>query len=143
MDTNDKEVNIAEVPEWNSLSIDECEPNFFEYFNKVISDEDIPETKNESQPQDDHNTEQKLEIFDSYIDMVVALPRVLDDGLFHAKVKWRAMDHVRNTISKETNKPITDTGLYEVKYIDGTIGNLAANVISENVLSQVNKEGHM
>ena len=41
-----------------------------------------------------------------------------------------------------TSNPITDTRLYEVWYLDGTVKNLAANVIDENLLSQVYQEGH-
>ena len=74
--------------------------------------------------------------------MEVALPRRLYVGLFHAKVKWRAVDRDKNPISKETNKPITDTRCYKVEYIDGTIEIMAANVIAENMLSKVDEEGH-
>ena len=58
----------------------------------MISYEDIPEADNESQPQDYHNNEQAPGMFDSCIDMEVALPSGLDGGLFHAKVKRREMD---------------------------------------------------
>ena len=42
----------------------------------------------------------------------------------------------------ETYNPITDTRLYDVEYLDGTIVTLAANVIADNILSQVDKEVH-
>ena len=35
MDGKDKEVNITEVPEWNRLSLDEYNTEFFEEFNKI------------------------------------------------------------------------------------------------------------
>ena len=41
-----------------------------------------------------------------------------------------------------TSNPITDKSLYEVEYLDGTVETLASNVISENLLSQVDQEGH-
>ena len=142
MDGKDKEVNIAQVPEWNRLSLDGYNPWFFEESKKVISNEDIPEAGSKSQPQDDHNTEQTPEMFDSYIDMEVALPRGLDGGLFHAKVKRREMDRARNPIGEETNNPIIDTRLYEVEYIDETIDTAAENAIAINILSEVHEEGH-
>ena len=35
-----------------------------------------------------------------------------------------------------------DKSLYEVEYPDGTTEQLAANIIAENILSQVDSEGH-
>ena len=52
------------------------------------------------------------------------------------------MDCGGNPIFEETNNHITDTRLYEVKYINGTIETLAANVIAENILLHVDEEGH-
>ena len=80
----------------------------------MIRNEKIHEDYNEQQPQYDHNTEQTPEMFDSYIDMEVALPRRLYGGLFNSKVKRRAMGRDINPIGKETKNPITDTRLYEV-----------------------------
>ena len=108
----------------------------------MINDEEIPEANNKSQTQDGHNNEQTPEMFDSYIDMEVALPRGLDGGFIHARLKWRVMDCDRNPIGGETNNPITDTRLYEVEYIDVTIETLTVNFIAENILLQVDEEGH-
>ena len=108
----------------------------------MINEVDIPVADNESQPQDDHNTEQTPEMFDSYIDMEFTIPRGLDGGLFHAKVKQRAMVCDGDPIREEINKPTTDTSLYKVEYIYRTIETLAANIITENILLQVEKEGH-
>ena len=36
----------------------------------------------------------------------------------------------------------TDTRIYDVEYLDGTIENIASNVIAENLLFHVNEEGH-
>ena len=40
------------------------------------------------------------------------------------------------------NNPITDTRLYDVELEDGTVETIAANIIAENLLSQVDAEGH-
>ena len=58
------------------------------------------------------------------------------------KVKRRAFYRDSIPVGVEDSNPITDTRLYHVEYLDGTIETLAANVIAENLLSQVNKEGH-
>ena len=52
------------------------------------------------------------------------------------------MDCGGNPIVEETNNHITDTRLYEVEYIDGTIETLVANVIAKNIFLQVDEEGH-
>ena len=47
------------------------------------------------------------------------------------------------TITGEGNyNAIHDKYLYEVEYTDGTTEQLVANIIAENILSQVDSEGH-
>ena len=81
-------------------------------------------------------------MFDSYINMEVVIPRGNDGELYHATVKQRAIDDDGKLLGVETFNPITDTRIYEVDYLAGTVENIAANVISENLLSQVYQEGH-
>ena len=78
------------------------------------------------------------EIFDSYINIEVGIPRVNYDELCHATVKRRAIDDDWKPLGVGTYNPITDTRLYGVYYIDLTVETLAANVISNNLFSQVN-----
>ena len=40
------------------------------------------------------------------------------------------------------NNPLLDSRQYEVEYIDGTTEVISANIIAENILSQVDEEGH-
>ena len=40
------------------------------------------------------------------------------------------------------SNPITNTRIYEVDYLYGTVKTLADNIISENLLFQVDQEGH-
>ena len=41
------------------------------------------------------------------------------------------------------NNPIIDTRVYEVDYADGYRHTLAANMIADNIFSQVNKQGRL
>ena len=66
----------------------------------------------------------------------------MEGELYHAKFNHRAVDRDGITVGVETYNPINDTRLYHVEYLDGTIKNLDANVIAENFLYQVSKEGH-
>ena len=71
MYARDKGVNIAKVAEWNWMSLDNHDSKLIEEFNKGINNEIIPEAENEHTPtsQEDRNTEQTTNMFDSYVDM--------------------------------------------------------------------------
>ena len=73
----DKDVNItfASVPDWNQLSSDELNPEFDDEFHKVITDYDVPHDDEEKPKEEPTHTH---EMFDSYIDMAISLPRGLD-----------------------------------------------------------------
>ena len=68
-------INITSKPDWNWLSIDKLDPEFDDEFHKVISDDDVPHA-DEAQPKEEPTHTSKM--FNSYIDMEIGLPRVLD-----------------------------------------------------------------
>ena len=57
-------------------------------------------------------------------------------------VESRALEPEGKAIGKESLNPITDTRLYKVEFVNGAIETIPANVIAENLLSQVDQEGH-
>ena len=144
LNAKDKDNDINTVPDWNRLSIDEFDPAFDSEFNKVIDDDGIPhaEDANVKQEPTMNNDAVTPQMVDSYIDMEVGMPRGLDGEVQHARVKRRAIDKDGHPLGVETNNPITDTRLYDIEYLDGTIETLAANVLAENILSQVDEDGH-
>ena len=71
--------------------------------------------------------------------MEIGVPRGLDVKIYHAKIKRHSVDRDEIPFGVENFNPITDTRIYDVEYIDGTIKNLAANVIANNILSQVDE----
>ena len=79
---------------------------------------------------------------DNYLNMELGLPRGDDDHITHATVKRRKLDEKGTQVGTENNNLLLDTRVYEVEFIDGTMEALAANVIAENLLSQVDEEGH-
>ena len=132
-------------PDWNRLSLDENDKSFDEDFHKIINDESIPESDEESYS--DKRDEKVLESFssghfDPYLHMEVGLPRGSDDQLHHAMVKRRAIDSEGRPIGIGSSNPLTDTRVYEVEFLDGTKESLSANIIAENLLAQVDEEGH-
>ena len=62
--------------------------------------------------------------------------------LYHILVKCTAVDVDGKLFGVECSNPITDTRIYEVEFADGETEILAVNVITENLLSQVDEEGH-
>ena len=135
LDVKDKDIDLTQVPHWNHLSYDKNDPNFMEEFGKVIDDEGVPDA-------DAQYGAQPVNERDAYINMEIGLPRGGDDELIYAKVKGRALDSEGDPIGKESLNPITDTRLYEVEFVDGTTETVPANLIAENLLLEVDQEGH-
>lgn len=130
--------NYDQTPQWNRLSITDDDPEFVEEFNRVINDASVPEAdslnpKDEATDQGDSS---------DYINMEVGLPRGDDDNLVHAIVKRRKVDEDGEPIGAYNSNPLLDTRMYEVEFIDGTMEAISANILAENILSQVDSEGH-
>ena len=135
LDVKDKDIDLMQVPHWNGLSYDEDDPSFMEEFGKVINNEGVPKADNQYGAQSANER-------DAYINMEIGLPHGGDNELIYAKVKGRALDSEEDPIGKESINPITNTRLYEVEFVDGTTETVPANVIAENLLLQVDQEGH-
>ena len=71
----------------------------------------------------------------------VDLPRGPDDSLHFATVIKRANDYNGLPIGKSHLNPSLDSRMYEVECINGTIEIQSANIILENILSQVDEGG--
>ena len=74
--------------------------------------------------------------------MELGLLRGEDDILKNAIVKRRKLNDDGNPIGTESTNPLVDTRAYEIELIDGTNGTLTDNIIEENLLAQVDEEGH-
>ena len=139
---------VSNVHGWNKLSILEEDPEFMEEFNRVINDAKVPHGAND----DVNDREDKVSVVpmddkepvheDSYINMEIGLPRGDDDSLMHAIVKKQKVDNEGNAVGIASNNPLTDTRAYEIEFIDGTTEVITANIIAENLLAQVDEEGH-
>ena len=139
---SDLSIQASKVPKWNQLSIKDDDPEFVEEFRRVIDEKTIPYSKDDQIHS--HNKDSSLAppINDGFLNMEVGLPRGDDDALMHAIVKKRKLDDNGLQIGTYHNNPLLDTRAYEVEYSDGTIKILTANIIAENLLAQVDEEGH-
>jgi hypothetical protein len=79
------------------------------------------------------------ETFDKYLTANVLLPR--GDSQLKGKVVARARDSNNNPVGKANNNPILDTREYEVQFPDGSMDVYTANIIAENLYSQVMDDG--
>jgi hypothetical protein len=64
------------------------------------------------------------------------------DKLQLGKVKRRSIDDNSKTIGTYSDNPIMNSIVYEVEFPDGELNEYAANILAENMLSQVDHEGH-
>ena len=90
---------------------------------------------------DQENAENYVESYDQFVVYEVCLPD-----------EWgkKVMARVTNTVKDNNGNPrdieqpalFADHSLYEVSFTNGRTEELTANVISENMLSQVYSEGH-
>jgi hypothetical protein len=78
--------------------------------------------------------------FDQYINAEVMLPR--GDTLQRAQVKSRKRNADGDPVGTANSNPILDSRVYMVEHPDGAISEFTANVIAENLYSQVDSEGN-
>ena len=80
------------------------------------------------------------ETYDAYVQAHVQLP--VGDQMSLGTVLRRKRDRDGNPVGRHNNNPILDTRVYEVEFSDGQVLEYAANLIAENLYSQVDDEGH-
>jgi hypothetical protein len=116
------------------LDLENEDPEFLEDFNLVIDDDDVKHA--------DETFDMEVGEDDPYLNMELGLPRGEDEELKHAHVKRRAVDVEGRPIGRPSTNPLLDSRQYEVEFMDGEVEILTANIIAENLLAQVDEEGH-
>jgi hypothetical protein len=99
-----------------------------------------------SEPIDDPNIKEADEYedyhdYDEYLGAEVLLPQN-GEYMKSAKVVSRALDSDGKPKGSFNRNPILDTRVYEVMFPDGEMRRYSANVIAENMYSQVDSEGY-
>jgi hypothetical protein len=80
------------------------------------------------------------EVFDEYLTAEVLLPTM--GNIAKAKATGRKQDSDGNPIGKRNANPMLDTCEYKVAFPDGATDVFTANIIAENLHSQVDEEGN-
>ena len=81
------------------------------------------------------------EELDNYIGAQVVLPSKDGESLVLTRVTNRKRDSDDRVLGRSHDNPILDTRVYQVEYPDGATAEFSANVIAENILSQVETDG--
>ena len=115
---------------WNLLDVVD-DPLFAEEFNNVVNDKNVK-----------HIDETPDPIYDPYLNVEIGLPYGPEGDRLRGHVKRRACDDNNQPIGTSNDNPILDTRAYVVDFIDGGQQVLTANIIAENILSQVDENGH-
>ncbi len=101
------------------------------------ADDDIEPLNSESTKSDaDDFTPESM---DEYISASLLLPR--GEDVVRAKVVGRTHGRDGNPLGVRHSNPILDTREYQVEFPDGSTATYTANVIAENLYSQVDEEG--
>jgi hypothetical protein len=118
----------------------ELRDSMAEVSDDVFDDEDeihlvAGDTPSPEQGTDDHNAESN----DENLTAQVVPPH--GGEAKKATIVGRKRDHDGQPFGKRHADPLLDTRLYEVEFPDGSTEAIAANMIAENMLSQVDDEG--
>lgn len=118
------------------LDLENEDEDFIAEFNKVIDSSEVKHEEEKMQQEAD-----EIGDHDPYLNMELVI-RDDPDNIRKATVKKRVIDHNGKPIGIASKNPMFDTRRYEVQYLDGTTEEVTANVIAENLLSQVDENGH-
>ena len=126
--------SINDVDPKKLLGLHFEDEDFLKEYHRVINSDDLQEIDNE--------VDESIQGEATYTGMELGLPRKDDGALEHAIVKRRALDVEGKPIGKPNMNPILDSRQYEVEFLNGDTEILTANTIAENLLAQVDEEGH-
>ena len=133
--TRDGRVRAKDLPE--TLTIDELEDPPPDIFEGDEADPIEPFEPNEhSQEADDFTPE----AMDEYLSAELLLPH--GDQMQRARVIKRQRDEAGLPVGRADSNPILDSRLYEVEFPDGATETVTANLIAENLYSQIDEEGY-
>jgi hypothetical protein len=111
------------------------DPDFYDDFIRVIDDAQLKHA-------DEMHANTEVEVkSDPYVGMEMAMSRGAEGELMHATVRKRVRDEDGTPVGRAHTNPLMDSRKYEVEYLDGHVEELTANLIAENLISQVDEEG--
>jgi hypothetical protein len=125
-----QECNERQLQDWDDYT-DDNDENFAMTFGEVISDAKISEADEDFTP-DTFN--------DTYLDKEIALASGANEVQF-GRVTKRLRDADGRPIGTANDNPLLDTREYAVEFRDGHVESVSANLIAQNLYSQLDDEG--
>ena len=126
---------LSDVHSETILYLESEDKDFLIGFERVINDASIRDVK-------DSATNMETGVNDPYLNIDFGISRCEEEDLQRARVKRRVVDVEGRPIGQASNTPMLDTRQYEFEFLDGEIKVYTVNIISKNLLSQVDEEGH-
>ena len=116
------------------LSLEDEDQEFLDEYRRIIDNETLKHADNYEDVEIGQN--------DPYLNMELGIRLTDEESLQHARVKQRAVDDEGRPLGVPSNNPLLDHRQYKVEFLDGRTEVLTANIIAENLLAQVDDEGH-
>ena len=130
--------SLHDIPSSKVIDHENEDQEFFDEFTRTIDDVTLAHAEDVLR-----DSSQLVEVgSDQYIGMELALPRGDYGEMIHARVTKRMRDNEGLPIGRASDNPLLDSRKYEVEYADGNVEELTANIIAENLIAQVDNEGH-
>jgi hypothetical protein len=124
-------IGLDEPIAWRQLA-DEHDPEYAKEHDRVFNDESVPEADNYTPDS----------INDQYLNLEIAFPADPEGEARLGRVVKRARGEAGLPVGRAHEEPRLDTRLNEVEYLNGSRDALSANIIAENVVAQLDNEGH-
>ena len=116
------------------MDIEQEDEQFLEEREQVTDNKDVANIE--------EHTNDEIGIVDPCMDMEMGMTRDDEEGRHHAKVKRRAADKDGKPVGRPNDNPLSDHCQHEAEFMDGRTEILIANMTAENLLAQVNDDGH-
>ena len=130
----DISIMLKDTDKKRVLSLRDEDQEFLDEYQRIIDNETLKHADDYEDVEIGHD--------DPYLNMELGIRLTDEEALQHARVKRRAVDEEGKPIGIPSNNPLLDHRQYEVEFLDGRTEVLTANIIAENLLAQVDNEGH-
>lgn len=131
--------NMNAPTDWSRYNLEQ-DRDYLEEFHHTVAHPTIPESEEPTTESEEPTTNDQMH--DTYVNMEVLLPRGGIDEPQLAIVTKRARNDDGKPVGTAHTNPLLDSREYVVTFNDGSTEILRANVIAENLFSQVDEQGH-
>ena len=130
----DISLTVKDTDKSRVLSLKNEDQEFLNEYRRIIDNETLKHA--------DNYKDVEIGRDDPYLNMELGIRLTDKESLQHARVTQRAVDNEGRPLGVTSNNPLLDHGQYKVEFLDGRNKVLTANIIAENLLAQVDNEGH-